>query len=234
MNEVFDVLNVGPRSRFVIRTSAGPLIVHNSGFGGGWKSWKKFGADKHMTEDEMKVNVKKWRAASPKIVNFWYDLERGAIAAIDNPGQSCPVRGVTYHYDNKVLRCYLPSGRPLVYQAPEVEWGKTPWGSDKRQITFAAQIKGNWVRDRTYSGKLCENIVQAVARDIMAHGMLQAAAKGFSIAMHVHDEIICEEPVDSLLTIADLESAMGDLPAWAADWPVIAQGGWSGREFRKD
>ena len=75
--------------------------------------------------------------------------------------------------------------------------------------------------------------MQAVARDIMAHAMVNAERRGYRIVLHIHDEIVCEMP-DGVGSVEELESIMGDLPAWAHGWPVIARGGWEGREYRKD
>lgn len=237
--EVFDILDVGPRNRFVIRTGGGPLIVHNSGYQGGIGAWKNFGAGDHMTDEEIRINVKRWRAESPNVVAMWKGLERAAVLAIKHPGYYFPYRDIQYHCDGKVLRCYLPSGRPLVYHNPSVVPGTTRWGAPTDRILFwgfntnPKYGRMGWTQMDTYGGKLTENVVQATSRDILAHGMLNAAAAGYNIVLHVHDEIVCEQP-EGHGSVEELERLMGDLPPWAKDWPVIAQGGWSGHRFRKD
>ncbi len=78
-----------------------------------------------------------------------------------------------------------------------------------------------------------ENIVQALARDVLAEGLKKAHKMGFKIVMHVHDEIVTEVPEDSPLTVADLIGCMvAELP-WAPGLPLGAAG-WSGYFYRKD
>jgi DNA polymerase len=221
------------------RQAIGKVAELASGYGGGLGAWKAFGADKHMNEDEITANVKRWREESPAIVDMWYGLERAAINAILSPGNSYRYRDLTYYSDGKVLRCYLPSGRPLVYHKPRVEDGTTPWGAPTKRILFWGW-NGNpkygaigWRELETYGGRLTENVVQAVSRDLMAHGMLHADRAGYNIVLTVHDEIVSEQPFGHG-SVAELESLMGTLPPWAEGWPVFARGGWEGREYRKD
>jgi len=221
------------------RQAIGKVAELASGYGGGLGAWKAFGADDHMTEDEIKANVKRWRQESPAIVNFWYGLERTAINAILSPGNVYRFRDIHYYSDGNVLRCILPSGRALVYHQPTVEDGVTPWGAPTKVIWFWGWNSNpkygpqGWVKMKTYGGRLTENVVQAASRDIMAHGMLHAALAGYFIVLHVHDELVCEQP-NGHGSIPELERLMGALPPWAAGWPVKAQGGWEGREYRKD
>lgn len=49
-----------------------------------------------------------------------------------------------------------------------------------------------WERLETFGGKLVENIVQAIARDLLASAMMNVANAGYDIVFHVHDEIIAE------------------------------------------
>lgn len=221
------------------RQKIGKVAELASGYGGGLGAWKNFGADEHMTDDEIQANVKRWRKESPAIVNMWYGLERTAVQAILNPGYPFYYRSIQYHCDGRVLRCILPSGRALVYHRPRVEDGTTPWGSATKRIRFWGW-NGNpkygaigWRELETYGGKLTENVVQAVSRDLMAHGMLNLDRAGYSIVLHVHDEVVCEEPFGRG-SVEEVERLMGALPDWARGWPVVARGGWEGREYRKD
>lgn len=222
-----------------LRQSIGKLAELSSGYQGSIGAWKNFGADKHLSDEQILASVKRWRQESPNIVNMWYGLERAAVRAIEYQGQVSAYRDIRYHYDGHVLRCVLPSGRALVYHRPRLEPDHTPWGTPTKRIRFwgwnSNPMKGalGWVEMETYGGNLTENVVQAVSRDILAHGMLNVARAGYRIVLHVHDEIVCEEP-HGRGSVEALEALMGDLPSWAAGWPVIAHGGWRGREYRKE
>ncbi|GAB3941363.1 hypothetical protein GCM10028828_06460 [Corynebacterium tapiri] len=58
-------------------------------------------------------------------------------------------------------------------------------------------------RLEAYGGKLVENIIQTVARDLLVHSMTLVAQAGRKVAMHVHGEIVFDVPQDSDFTVAD-------------------------------
>jgi len=220
------------------RQKIGKVAELASGFQGWVGAWKAFGAGEHMDDATIEANVKRWREESPEVVGFWYGLERAAISAVENPGTPFDYRGIRYHSDGHVLRCILPSGRALMYHMPRVVTVER-FGKPKKQILFFGWNSNlkygaiGWVEQKTYGGRLTENVVQAVARDIMAHGMINAARAGYNIVLHVHDEVVCEQP-QGQGSVEELERQMSNLPAWAQGWPVVARGGWRGKHYRKD
>lgn len=78
----------------------------------------------------------------------------------------------------------------------------------------------------------CENIVQATANDILRYALANLERAGYATVLHVYDEIVCEVP-KGWGSVAELESIMADLPAWAKGWPIAADGGWRGKRYRK-
>lgn len=246
-----------------MRQTVGKVAELASGFGGWINAWKRFGADAFMSDEEIKTAILAWRAASPAIVEFWggqerragwdrrpelFGLEGAAIAAVLTSGTEFRVSrrdgtytGVSYQSDSGALYCRLPSGRVITYRNPRLEPNTRGFGgqwslSYEGYNTNPQQGAIGWVRIETYSGKLCENVVQAVARDIQRHAMLAAERAGYPVVLHTYDEIVCDVPTGRG-SVEELELLMGTMPAWATyggmPWPIRAAGGWSGYRYRK-
>ena len=97
----------------------------------------------------------------------------------------------------------------------------------------AFDAKGSQEKD-LYGGLLTENVVQAVARDILLNGMLEAEKMGFRITMTVHDEIVAEVLIDSPLGENDLLQCMIKIPDWAEGMGFILDAEcWSGPYYKK-
>lgn len=191
------------------------------GYGGGPNALIAMGAlDKGMQEEELQPLVDAWRAASPNIKKFWKDAERTAVQAVEVPGKEWKLHhGISFQMTGGTLFCRLPSGRKLAYYKPRLEQGT--YG---KQLSYeGVNDKKQWARLRTYGGKLVENIVQAVARDCLAESMQRLDAKNYRIVMHVHDEVIIDEPseFDSLEEICEI---MGQPIGWAPELPLRADG----------
>lgn len=218
-----------------MRKKVGKVAELASGYQGGLGAWKNFGADEFMSDEEIKANIKKWRAESPMIVKFWYGLEEATVAAIQNPGQCFEFRGLKFGCKDDVLYIQLLSGRKLSYHQPRLHPDVTSWGKQVLKITYMGMdsVTKQWVRLDTYGGKLCENVVQATARDILAHALLLADEAGYDPVLHIHDEMVSEVD-EGWGTVEELERIMTTLPHWCKDWPIKAAGGWRGKRYRKD
>jgi DNA polymerase len=232
-----------------LRKKIGKVAELASGYGGGLGAWKAFGADDFMTDDEIQLNVRAWRVASPAIAaqrdhtnnlppGFWYGLQEAALSAIQFPGYRYSFRDISYYVLNDIMYCLLPSGRTLTYHAPRMEYKVMPWGATTVCITYSGwnsnYLNGpiGWMRLETYGPKLTENVVQAVARDLLAFGMKGLDAAGYGIVLHVHDEVVVEVP-EGWGSVEEVESIMATMPLWANGWPVKAAGGWRGKRYRK-
>jgi len=78
----------------------------------------------------------------------------------------------------------------------------------------------------SYGGKFTENIVQAIARDLLAYSMLRLNEEGFNIVMHVHDEAVVEIPDDNIQMeyLEQMCEIMGETVPWAKTLPLVADG----------
>lgn len=195
------------------------------GYQGAIGAMKRMGGDKMGLSDiEMKAIVTKWRKANKAIVKFWHESEKLAKRAfIKKKRIETPFKGVAFSCDKDTLLIHLPSGRNLSYRDPEL--GENKFGSTCLKYKGIDQLTKKWTSIDTYGGKIVENIVQAISRDILAYSMLRLNEEGFDITMHVHDEAICEIPINDqenkLLEMCNIMSE--DIP-WAEGLPLNADG----------
>jgi len=195
------------------------------GYQGSLGALKRMGGEEMgLSDTEMRVIVKKWRLANPHIVKMWAGIENCAKAAIRGRKQVVSkYHGITFDASDKVLTIKLPSGRKLFYQQPSFTVNK--FQQESIQFKGTDQDTKQWGDIETYGGKLTENIVQAIARDILALSMSRLDQEGFDIVMHVHDEAISEVPIEdaenSLKTASDI---MGKEVPWAPGLPLTADG----------
>ena len=248
---VYDILNAGLRNRFTILTDRGPLIVHNCGF--------QMGADRFAEQvreqtgivldrgdeeagrpDLAAQTITGYRTLYSAIPQFWWDIERTAITAVRNPGKAYEVGAsptpIKFLRAGGFLWCQLPSGRRLAYAKPEIRERALPKPYEhvkKEGLSYLGVdgITNQWRRHHTYGGHLTENVVQAMARDLIAGGMLRLQQAGYTPILTVHDEVLVEvdEGVGDFDRFMDLVTT---LPRWAAGLPLAGEG-WEGRRYRK-
>ena len=208
----------------------GKIAVLACGYGGSVGALKAMGAlNMGLAEHELKPIVDAWRQANPHIVGLWADVEEAAIAAISSR-QPIRLRNLRFSVESGILFIDLPSGRRLAYVQPRL--GENQWGGTSITYTGTTTAR-RWGQLETYGGKLVENIVQAIARDLLVTGMHAVAKTGHRIVMHVHDEIVIDEPENSGFTVTDACELMSTLPAWAKGLPLDADG-YECAYYRKD
>lgn len=162
----------------------------------------------------------RWRAANPEIVDMWQDIEDAAVAALENPGKGnkyyCCGERVHFYVNGPFLICKLPSGNFIAYFKPILH-------EDTRGNKYFSYKTPDWKipRKTTYGGSLTENIVQAVAYDIMSWSMVVLEDEGFTPALTVHDEIITEDDdSDTSTTLSKFEEIMRRGFKWTAGLPI--------------
>lgn len=187
------------------------------GYGGSVGALKAMGAlEMGLQEDELQPLVASWREANPKIVQFWWDVDRTAKEAIQLRTET-ETHGIRFIYQSAMLFIELPSGRRLSYVKPRM--GENQFGGKAITYEGTGGTK-KWERIESYGPKIVENITQAISRDILAYAM-RTLSHCFIVA-HVHDELIIECPkAVSLNAICD---QMGRTPPWIEGLALRADG----------
>lgn len=206
-----------------------------------------------LTPEQAYKAHKTFRETYPEVCSFkaeagWYAMERAAIRVLTKGGK-VPVGPVVFDRLKRkngsfILRILLPSGRYLHYMNAHVisrmavsqRSGKE---YEKKELYYdgighgVGQRTTGWGEVYTYGGKLMENIVQAISRDVLAYGMTLANERGGLIVLHVHDEICClSDNKPEAFSLPDLEECMSKTPEWAVGLPLKAEG-YEGKYYKK-
>lgn len=205
------------------------------GYGGGVNALTTMDIKKALTDEEKPQILSKWREANKKIVSLWRLLEDSAKRCIGTRREQVykidDVSSIIFRYESGAMTIELPSGRKLFY--PSARMGKRTVegvnGSfEVEDISYMGQdqTSGKWVKLNTYGGKLTENVVQAIARDLLANAIFKVFDLGFNIVLHVHDEIAAEIPKDGSeeKTLQIMSDSMCNAPNWAKGIPLRAAG----------
>ncbi len=213
MARLYDIKNAGQYHRFTVSGK----LVHNCGYGGGVGALKAMGAiEMGLTEEELPGLIRDWRAASPNIVRFWWNVDRAAKKAVFQK-EITKLGNLTFRYESGFLFITLPSGRELAYVKPRE--GLNKFGEPSITYEGVGGTK-KWERLETYGPKIVENCVQAISRDILCYAM--RSLRDRNICMHIHDELVIEAPEGT--SLEEICEIMGRTPPWAAGLGLRADG----------
>lgn len=199
------------------------------GYNGSVGALKAMGAiEMGLGEEELQTIVDSWREANPNIVRLWWNIDAVIKRVIQTRAKE-KYENLTFSYEKGILFIGLPSGRRLSYIKPRIGMNRFGGGS----ITYEFTGIGNkWERVESYGGKFVENIVQAIARDILAEAIKRLEDHGFQIVMHVHDEVVIEIPKDEA-SVEEVNTIMKETPTWARGL-VLDADGYECEFYRKD
>ena len=187
------------------------------GYGGSVGALKAMGAlEMGLSEDELPALVSAWRQANPKIVQFWWAVDRAVMDAVARR-TTTKTHGIIFSARNGMLFITLPSGRSLSYVKPKI--GENRFGGDCITYEGVGGTK-KWERIDSYGPKFVENIVQATSRDILCYAM--KTLRCCSIVMHIHDEVVIE--ADRRMSLQAVCDQMGRTPPWASGLQLRADG----------
>lgn len=197
----------------------------------------------NMSKDEAHNVVKLFREAYKEIPAFWTELEDKSQEVLDptvknvvryvGPNNAVEMNRLNIDGRFPLFRMKLPSGRYLHYIDARIEDKLMPWknrnGDDvyKPSMFYAGQNQKTkqWSVVDTHGGKQFENLVQAIARDVLAVKLLMFEAAEMPVVGHVHDEGICIVPADPFSPgVSLMEDIMGEPVEWAPGLLLGADG----------
>ena len=196
------------------------------GYGGAVGALKAMGAlNMGLTEEELQPLVTSWRDSNPAITKLWWDVDRAVKDCIKLRGKT-ESHGIKFEYKSGFLFVHLLSGRKLAYVKPQI--GENRFGGESVTYEGVGATK-KWERLESYGPKFVENIVQAMARDILCFAMDNL--RQFDIVGSVHDEVIIE--VDPATTVEEINKTMAQAPSWA-DGLLLNADGYECMFYKKD
>jgi DNA polymerase len=178
--------------------------------------------------------VQTYRMSYPDVCNLWWDLDQEAKACLGNDYESNLINDrFRFRKEGKFMMLDLPSGRPIVYPDARLCGAKGASQEEKDeevslklrtgQPKYRKLINNRWQFTGLYGGKITENAIQGLARDLLADAMVRLNDGGWNPILSVHDEIICECPIGTR-GLAEMESIMCELPPWAKGLPLASEG----------
>lgn len=201
------------------------------GYEGSLGALKRMGGERMgLSDTEMMSLVRKWRSANPAIVDMWKEIDEASKEAVRYQRPvSCTCRNIIFDCNGEFMTIQLPSGRKLFYYGPKFKDKKIGRSMMPTRVLCyqgVVQETKQWGEIDTYGGKLTENIVQAIARDLLGDAMLRMQDEGYEIVASVHDEVIVEVPeINAKDHYNRLVEIMSTPPQWAEDLPLNADGG---------
>ena len=184
------------------------------------------GIEMGLSEDELQSIVDSWREANPNIVSLWWDID-SVVKRVVKTRSKEGYKNLVISYEKGILFIELPSKKRLAY--PKAKIGTNRFGGES--IVYEGIVVGNkWDKIESYGGKFVENIVQAIARDILAEAMMRLEKKGFNIVMHIHDEVVIESDSSS---IKEINEIMSLVPSWAPGL-ILDADGFESEFYKKD
>src|SRR5262249_53819528 len=182
---------------------------------------RRIAKDEDVRSDaEVQVIIHNWRAAHPRICIFWQRLVRAARSSIatGKPVQVSAVPRIITNFDGYALTITLPNGRIINYPGARLVPSER-FVAGAHDIEFMDNTHGKWKPVRAWHGVLVENVVQGIARDLLPAAIVRAAARGWRVVHHAHDELVIEAPIGAI-PAQDVLALLLEAPPWAAGLPL--------------
>jgi len=185
-----------------------------------------------VSEEEAKDIVGIYRRKNHYIVKLWAECGHALSGML--AGRTGQI-GTLLTYDSDGI--ILPNNMRIRYHGLSATDRHFSYIQDRRM--FDRAMKARLSGDKThvgdgvvpgqtyiYGGKVTENVVQALARIVVAGQMLAIRDAGYHVAFQVHDENVCIVPEDRAEQAEkEIVEIMSTPPSWAPDLPVACEAG---------
>jgi hypothetical protein len=210
----------------------GKTCILGLGYGMGAEKFRRTleigqgGVSVKITIEEAERIVRLYRQKNHKIVALWQKCGSalGGILA-----RQVGLIGKCVNYDEQGIK--LPNGLYIRYPALRANASNYEYIGDARQYRKAVKDRvmtgetDDIAWTKIYGGKVTENVIQALARIVVAEQMAKIG-QHHHVAFQVHDEIIITAPATQATDAEQLlVEIMSTPPAWCADLPVACESG---------
>lgn len=234
---VWDVINAGPNHCFTVSGR----LVHNCGFAGGVGAFHNMARIYNLrVSDEEALSIRDaWRETNPNIVALWKKTEDAAFECMrEGPGTQSAIRpGTWFTRGRRVLVLHMPSDRSITYWYPRIEKQQHPWGIRDSIMCFSENaVNKQFTKNSYYGGIFVQNMIQGLARDIMANGLVNLDERNLNPLLSVHDEALCQVPKARYSLAKDAADAVTEamlmLPNWCLDLPTAVDSSAAKRYYK--
>jgi DNA polymerase len=218
----------------------GKATVLGCGFGLGGSTFKTQAEQTYgvvVSEEMAQTCVTMYREEYPLVKRAWYGLDEAFMYALTHPGKEGTYGKVSYRLEGDWMVCRIPSGRELRYYKPKVRMEEMPWSTEEKpdirpRPIYLAFKEGRWQEIRGYGGLFFENVVQALARDVIVSGMMSLEQMAHFMLLSVHDEAVVEGAPHNVTEKSIVDIMEGSKPLWLGDAPLRVEA-WTGERYRK-
>jgi DNA polymerase len=194
----------------------GKVLVLACGFGMGATKFRETAEKDYgvkLTAADALTALQAWRRDNASIVGYWKLVQDAVEASVRAPGKVITLGRIMVRTENGVTQIRKPNSVKLTYHKMRMQSGGLVFDG-------LNSLSKKWGIERTYGGKLVENIVQSVARDVMAEALVASARLP---VMTVHDDIVWEVPTGAVMEAEGLRQVVEAPPAWASGLPIASE-----------
>lgn len=193
------------------------------GFGAGAPTFRKVArlmGGINLSEEGAERVVGIWRETYSEIVDGWRRCKIAVSAMCSGGRVSVDPRSFVVVDSDEIV---LPSGRSLYYPRIHFEHETDTKTGNNTQVAYYGMGSK---QSKVYAGLLDENIVQAIARDVLADQALMIQKLwGYTPALTVHDELVYVIAADEAeWALSKIQQIMRRTPSWIPGLVLWSEG----------